>query len=162
MWLCLVQVVAWQPSVELLIYLRLLCDFEGKHPPKVKIIMVIFGECWKEMKCIQSECKILRSVIVLTWAIPSRQICSSVKLSEIILKVSRSVERFWHQALRKWLWKTCYECCYGRNNWWSISKNWRKMTTKSGWSSGLCNRVARSWRSFCFSTFGLFVGVFIL
>ena len=34
MWQCLVQVVAWQPSVELLKFLRLLCSFGGNPPPK--------------------------------------------------------------------------------------------------------------------------------
>ena len=34
MWLCLVPVVAWRPSVELLKFLRLLSIFGGKRPPK--------------------------------------------------------------------------------------------------------------------------------
>ena len=76
---------------------------------KIEINIVIFGKCSKEMKCIacQSEHNILRSVIVWTWVIPSRQICGSVKLTQVILKIFRSDKRFGLQASWKWLGVTC-------------------------------------------------------
>ena len=76
---------------------------------KIEVNIVIFGKCSKEMKCIacQSEHEILRSAIVWTWAIPSRQICGSVNLTQVILKIFRSDKLFGHQASWKWLGETC-------------------------------------------------------
>ena len=61
MWLCLVQVVAWQPSIELLKFLRLLCNFAGKPPTKSQSH---FGDLQKVLNRNEVHCLLIGVQII--------------------------------------------------------------------------------------------------